>query len=155
VCGTLNLLAELAPEAGAYRDLIVSLIGQAGSLAATMLMLDQGDFGGAARYLAIAARAARQAGMTSRMHAGALHRRRAARPADAGRTVERDRRGDHDPYDGYGLDDLFDAVVISGQVGYRKPDPVIYLLTASKIGVPAAGACSSTTRQPTCRLHRS
>jgi putative hydrolase of the HAD superfamily len=44
--------------------------------------------------------------------------------------------GDCDPYGGYGLDDLFDAVVISDQVGYRKPDPAIYLLTASKIGIP-------------------
>lgn len=47
--------------------------------------------------------------------------------------------GDHDPYSGYGLDDLFDAVMISDQVGHRKPDPAIYLLTASKIGVPAEG----------------
>jgi HAD superfamily hydrolase (TIGR01509 family) len=46
--------------------------------------------------------------------------------------------GGCDPYDGYGLDDLFDAVVISDQVGLRKPDPAIYLLTAAKIGVPAA-----------------
>jgi putative hydrolase of the HAD superfamily len=29
-------------------------------------------------------------------------------------------------------------VVISDQVGLRKPDPAIYLLTAAKIGVPAA-----------------
>ncbi len=60
VCGTLNLLTELAPAAGGHQDLVVSLIGQAGSLAATMLMLDQGDFPSAARYLAIAAQAARQ-----------------------------------------------------------------------------------------------
>jgi epoxide hydrolase-like predicted phosphatase len=46
--------------------------------------------------------------------------------------------GSCDPYDGYGLNDLFDAVVISDQVGIRKPDPAIYLLTAAKIGVPAA-----------------
>jgi hypothetical protein len=62
VCGTLRLLTELAPGAGAYRDQIVSLIGQAGSLAATMLMLDQGDYAAAPRYLAIAARAAQQCG---------------------------------------------------------------------------------------------
>jgi transcriptional regulator with XRE-family HTH domain len=60
VCGTLRLLTELTPGAGAYRGLIVSLIGQAGSLAATMLMLDQGDFIAASRYLAIAASAAQQ-----------------------------------------------------------------------------------------------
>lgn len=86
VCGTLNLLAELAPEAGAYRDLIVSLIGQAGSLAATMLMLDQGDFAAAARYLAIAARAARQAGddelMAITLAAHAFHSAYSGDPAD-------------------------------------------------------------------------
>jgi epoxide hydrolase-like predicted phosphatase len=32
---------------------------------------------------------------------------------------------------------LFDAVVISGEVGARKPDPEIYLLAASQVGVPA------------------
>jgi putative hydrolase of the HAD superfamily len=47
-------------------------------------------------------------------------------------------RGDYDPYQGYDLDGCFDAVVISDQVGLRKPDPAIYLLTAAKIGVPAA-----------------
>jgi epoxide hydrolase-like predicted phosphatase len=44
--------------------------------------------------------------------------------------------GDYDPYAGWELDDLFDAVVISDQVGLRKPDPEIYRLTASKIGLP-------------------
>jgi epoxide hydrolase-like predicted phosphatase len=35
--------------------------------------------------------------------------------------------------------DLFDAVVISGEVGLRKPDPAIYTLAARSIGVePAA-----------------
>jgi hypothetical protein len=86
VCGTLTLLAELAPGAGAYRQLIVSLIGQAGSLAATMLMLDQGDFAGAARYLAIAARAARQAGddelMAITLAARAFHSAYSGDPAD-------------------------------------------------------------------------
>jgi hypothetical protein len=52
VRGTLKLLTELAPGAGVYRDQIVSLIGQAGSLAATMLMLDQGNYAEALRYLA-------------------------------------------------------------------------------------------------------
>jgi len=31
---------------------------------------------------------------------------------------------------------LFDAVVISGEVGARKPDPEIYLLTARRLGLP-------------------
>ena len=45
--------------------------------------------------------------------------------------------GDYDPYDGYDLDAMFDAVVISGETGLRKPNPAIYLLTADKLGVPA------------------
>jgi putative hydrolase of the HAD superfamily len=44
--------------------------------------------------------------------------------------------GTYDPYDGWGLHDLFDAVVISHVVGLRKPDPAIYELTAAKIGLP-------------------
>jgi putative hydrolase of the HAD superfamily len=36
--------------------------------------------------------------------------------------------------------ELFDAVVISAEVGLRKPDPDIYLLAAGRIGVPPA-AC--------------
>lgn len=38
------------------------------------------------------------------------------------------------------FDELFDAVVISGEVGVRKPDAAIYLMAASKIGVEP-GAC--------------
>ena len=45
--------------------------------------------------------------------------------------------GEHDPYDGYDLNAMFDAVVISGETGMCKPDPAIYLLTADKLGVPA------------------
>lgn len=48
--------------------------------------------------------------------------------------------GSYDPYDGWDLDALFDAVVISDRVGLRKPDPAIYLLTADKMGV-APGEC--------------
>lgn len=33
------------------------------------------------------------------------------------------------------FDVLFDAVVISGEVGMRKPDPQIYLMAASKLGL--------------------
>jgi putative hydrolase of the HAD superfamily len=40
-----------------------------------------------------------------------------------------------DPYIGYRLDEQFDAVVISSDVGIRKPDPAIYLLAADKLGV--------------------
>lgn len=42
---------------------------------------------------------------------------------------------EHDPYARYGLEEDFDAVVISGRVGLRKPDPAIYELTAAEIGV--------------------
>lgn len=42
---------------------------------------------------------------------------------------------EHDPYARYGLEKDFDAVVISGRVGLRKPDPAIYELTAAEIGV--------------------
>lgn len=44
--------------------------------------------------------------------------------------------GDYDPYAGYDLGQLFDAVVISDQVGLRKPSPAIYNLTCSKLGLP-------------------
>ncbi len=36
------------------------------------------------------------------------------------------------------LDPLFDFVVISGEVGLRKPDPKIYELTTSKLGVESS-----------------
>jgi epoxide hydrolase-like predicted phosphatase len=42
---------------------------------------------------------------------------------------------------GYPVDrfeDLFDVVVISGQVGLRKPDPAIFELTVERLGVPAS-----------------
>jgi putative hydrolase of the HAD superfamily len=48
--------------------------------------------------------------------------------------------GEYDPYEGYDLDERFDAVVLSDQVGLRKPDPAIYALAASKISV-AARSC--------------
>lgn len=38
-------------------------------------------------------------------------------------------------YDRTGWDGLFDAVVISGEVGMRKPDPEIYLHTAELLGL--------------------
>jgi putative hydrolase of the HAD superfamily len=42
--------------------------------------------------------------------------------------------GEYDPYDGYDLDALFDAVVISGDAGIRKPDPAVYLLMTEQLG---------------------
>jgi epoxide hydrolase-like predicted phosphatase len=41
-----------------------------------------------------------------------------------------------DRYDRAQLERLFDAWVISGQVGVRKPDPAIYALAAERIGLP-------------------
>src|SRR5437763_16679363 len=38
-------------------------------------------------------------------------------------------------YDRAGWDELFDAVVISGEVGLRKPEPEIYRRTAAALGV--------------------
>jgi putative hydrolase of the HAD superfamily len=35
-----------------------------------------------------------------------------------------------------GWDTLFDTVVISGEVGLRKPDPAIYRLAAERLGLP-------------------
>lgn len=35
-----------------------------------------------------------------------------------------------------GWDTLFDTVVISGEVGLRKPEPAIYLLAAERLGLP-------------------
>lgn len=43
-----------------------------------------------------------------------------------------------DPYDPYALwelDAAFDAVVVSHEVGLRKPDPAMYLLAAEKVSV--------------------
>lgn len=43
--------------------------------------------------------------------------------------------GDYDIYASYDLEKDYDAVVISHQAGMRKPDPEIFLLTASKLGL--------------------
>jgi putative hydrolase of the HAD superfamily len=42
-------------------------------------------------------------------------------------------------YDRQLLGELFDGVVISGEVGIRKPAPEIYSMGAERIGVPPAG----------------
>jgi epoxide hydrolase-like predicted phosphatase len=41
-------------------------------------------------------------------------------------------------YDQQLIDELFDAAIISGDVGLHKPEPEIYHLGAEKIGVPPA-----------------
>ena len=40
-------------------------------------------------------------------------------------------------YDREGFGELFDAVVISGEEGVRKPDPAIYALAVERLGLPA------------------
>jgi epoxide hydrolase-like predicted phosphatase len=42
-------------------------------------------------------------------------------------------------YDRERFGELFDAVVISGEVGLRKPDPAIYALVLERMGVAAEG----------------
>jgi epoxide hydrolase-like predicted phosphatase len=43
--------------------------------------------------------------------------------------------GQYDLYAGYDLDGIFDAVVISGDTGTRKPDAAIYLIATDELGV--------------------
>lgn len=42
-------------------------------------------------------------------------------------------------YDRAGWEEMFDEVVISGEVGLRKPEPEIFALTAERLRVPADG----------------
>ncbi len=53
-------------------------------------------------------------------------------------------------YERDGWDTLFDAVVISGEVGLRKPDPAIYALAAQRLGL-LAGADRLRRRPPSQR----
>lgn len=62
--GMLNMLTELAAGAGAERERVVSLIGQAGTLLATVFALDLEDFQAARPYLRLAMRAAQESGDT-------------------------------------------------------------------------------------------
>jgi putative hydrolase of the HAD superfamily len=48
--------------------------------------------------------------------------------------------GDALAYDEALLDELFDTVVISSEVGLRKPDPAVYELAATRLGLPPS-AC--------------
>jgi putative hydrolase of the HAD superfamily len=43
----------------------------------------------------------------------------------------------YDPYAAYQLDQRFDAVVVSSQVGLRKPEPAIYQLAADELAIPS------------------
>jgi putative hydrolase of the HAD superfamily len=55
----------------------------------------------------------------------------------------------YDPYAAYQLDQRFDAVVISSQVGLRKPEPAICRLAADELAVPLGASCSLMTSPPT------
>ncbi|WP_280343030.1 HAD-IA family hydrolase, partial [Nocardia abscessus] len=43
--------------------------------------------------------------------------------------------GPYDPYEPYDLANRFDVVVLSHEVGLRKPEPAIFELTADRLGV--------------------
>ncbi len=47
-------------------------------------------------------------------------------------------REPYDPYARYRLPAFFDVIVMSAEVGLRKPDPSIFRLTVDRLGVPAA-----------------
>ena len=56
----------------------------------------------------------------------------------------------HDAYPREVFDGMFDAVVISAQVGMRKPEERIYRHATELIGLPPPNAGSSTTWRPMC-----
>ncbi len=49
-------------------------------------------------------------------------------------------RQPYDPYAGFDLDGAFDAVVLSGDHGVRKPDPALFQVVLDRLGL-AAGEC--------------
>jgi tetratricopeptide (TPR) repeat protein len=59
--GTLNLLTDMMPYAGRHQSRLVTALGQTAGLIGIMLTLDLNDFDAGEHYLAIAARAAKQA----------------------------------------------------------------------------------------------
>jgi putative hydrolase of the HAD superfamily len=84
----------------------------------------------------------RAAGMLTRMFSGLrvdasmVDVVRAARAAGVRTGLLSNSWGLH--YERDGWDTLFDAVVISGEVGLRKPDPAIYALAAQQLDLPPA-----------------
>ncbi len=83
----------------------------------------------------------RQRGCSAAWHLTArLSRRRPGRgrPASGWGITNSWGTDPYDPYASYHLSEQYDAVVISGEVGLRKPDPAIYLLAAEKLGLPAS-----------------
>ena len=85
-------------------------------------------------------------GLVARMFAGAgadtrmVNAVRKARESGLKTGLLSNSWGNRDSYRFEHFDTLFDAVVISGEVGLRKPDPEIYALAARELSVPP-GAC--------------
>jgi putative hydrolase of the HAD superfamily len=52
------------------------------------------------------------------------------------------------------VDEIFDVVVDSGFVGYRKPEPQIYEITLDRLGVPAPAALLVDDVEPNCSAAR-
>jgi putative hydrolase of the HAD superfamily len=81
------------------------------------------------------------AGLVSRMFAGAtadtrmLNAVRKARESGLRTALLSNSWGNRDSYAFDHFDTLFDAVVISGEVGIRKPDPAIYAVATRELGV--------------------
>jgi putative hydrolase of the HAD superfamily len=86
--------------------------------------------------------AAEAAGMLTRMFAGfrpepgMIRVVRTARAAGVRTGLLSNSWGLDYPREGW--DELFDVVVISAEVGLRKPDPAIYALAADRLGLPPA-----------------
>jgi epoxide hydrolase-like predicted phosphatase len=82
-------------------------------------------------------------GLVKRMFAGAradtrmIDAVRRARESGLKTALLSNSWGNRESYEFEHFDALFDAVVISGEVGLRKPDPEIYALAARDVGVPA------------------
>jgi putative hydrolase of the HAD superfamily len=102
--------------------------------------LGQPPVGAAGEAGAAGADAERTAGMLTRMFAGMrvepsmIDVVRAARTAGIRTGLLSNSWGLDYTRDGW--ETLFDAVVISGEVGLRKPDPAIYALAAQQLGLP-------------------
>ena len=81
-------------------------------------------------------------GLVSRMFGGAqadtrmINAVRKARSSGLRTGLLSNSWGNRESYRFEHFDTLFDAVVISGEVGIRKPDPEIYALAAREVGVP-------------------
>jgi putative hydrolase of the HAD superfamily len=108
--------------------------------AAEFERLLSGELGRPTVAEAVGAEAERAAGMLARMFAGMrvepsmIDVVRAVRAAGFRTGLLSNSWGLDYVRDGW--DTLFDAVVISGEVGLRKPDPAIYVLAAQQLGLP-------------------